>query len=214
MVIWGIQRAACSLSSFHMQHQKAETVGRSFPGMQEFQLCACVCEQVRVDVQYSWKLCHVLRHVFRQTGHQCNQWRANLAAHGVHLGLYWQYIAKSAIYVYLFTKNYIFDLMTRLRRVFNTWGVCVKDPAALRRVFQTNQRAYEKDLALSYHPFLPILGSGLVTSDGELWQKQRLLIGPALRTGMYSLQEPTLTTEACKSKWGAMAEAAVAGEGN
>jgi len=69
-------------------------------------------------------------------------------------------------------------------RVFNTWGVCVKDPAALRRVFQTNQRAYEKDLALSYHPFLPILGSGLVTSDGELWQKQRLLIGPALRTGI------------------------------
>lgn len=62
-------------------------------------------------------------------------------------------------------------------RVFNTWGVCIKDPAALKRVFQTNQRAYEKDLALSYHPFMPILGSGLVTSDGELWQKQRLLIG-------------------------------------
>lgn len=43
------------------------------------------------------------------------------------------------------------------------------------------QKAYEKDLALSYHPFLPILGTGLVTSDGDLWQKQRLLIGPALR---------------------------------
>ena len=46
---------------------------------------------------------------------------------------------------------------------------------------QTKQRLYGKDLAFSYHPFLPILGSGLVTANGALWQAQRLLIGPALR---------------------------------
>ena len=46
---------------------------------------------------------------------------------------------------------------------------------------QTKQRLYEKDLAFSYYPFLPILGSGLVTANGTLWQKQRLLIAPALR---------------------------------
>lgn len=69
-------------------------------------------------------------------------------------------------------------------RVLNTMGVAVSHPAALRRIFQTHQRAYEKDLGISYKPFMPILGTGLVTSDGELWQKQRLLIGPALRTGI------------------------------
>ncbi|GFH17720.1 uncharacterized protein HaLaN_14410, partial [Haematococcus lacustris] len=67
-------------------------------------------------------------------------------------------------------------------RILNTQGVAVCDPAALKRVFQTGQKVYNKDLGLSYKPFLPILGSGLVTADGELWQKQRLLIGPALRT--------------------------------
>lgn len=46
---------------------------------------------------------------------------------------------------------------------------------------QMKQRLYEKDLGFSYHPFLPILGSGLVTANGSLWQTQRVLIGPALR---------------------------------
>jgi hypothetical protein len=48
-------------------------------------------------------------------------------------------------------------------------------------LLQTKQRLYEKDLAFSYHPFLPILGTGLVTANGSLWQTQRVLIGPALR---------------------------------
>ena len=67
-------------------------------------------------------------------------------------------------------------------RILNTQGVALRDPQGLKRVFQTRQRIYEKDLDLSYHPFLPILGTGLVTSDGDLWQRQRLMIGPALRT--------------------------------
>jgi hypothetical protein len=67
-------------------------------------------------------------------------------------------------------------------RILGTHGVAVSDPLALKRIFQTGQKLYEKELSLSYKPFLPILGSGLVTADGALWQKQRLLIGPALRT--------------------------------
>ena len=31
---------------------------------------------------------------------------------------------------------------------------------------------------------MPILGSGLVTAEGDLWLQQRSLIGPALRTEM------------------------------
>ncbi|PNH07696.1 Protein LUTEIN DEFICIENT 5, chloroplastic [Tetrabaena socialis] len=65
--------------------------------------------------------------------------------------------------------------------IMGTQGVAVCDPAALKRIFQTGYKMYEKDLALSYRPFLPILGTGLVTSDGALWQKQRMLMGPALR---------------------------------
>ncbi|KAK9835127.1 hypothetical protein WJX81_000142 [Elliptochloris bilobata] len=59
--------------------------------------------------------------------------------------------------------------------------VVVGTAEGLKRVFQTRQRAYVKDLDFSFHPFLPILGTGLVTADGELWQRQRLLIGTALR---------------------------------
>lgn len=49
---------------------------------------------------------------------------------------------------------------------------------------QTKQRAYVKDIGFSFSPFMPILGTGLVTADGELWRTQRLLLGPALRTEM------------------------------
>eukprot|EP00879_Flechtneria_rotunda_P019652 GHRR01020649.1.p1 GENE.GHRR01020649.1~~GHRR01020649.1.p1 ORF type:complete len:480 (+),score=98.10 GHRR01020649.1:247-1686(+) len=66
-------------------------------------------------------------------------------------------------------------------RILATNGVIVNDPIMLKRIFQTRFKAYAKDLSLSYHPFMPILGTGLVTADGDLWQKQRLLMGPALR---------------------------------
>lgn len=66
-------------------------------------------------------------------------------------------------------------------RILGTHCVAFKDPAGMKRVFQNAYKIYEKDLALSYSPFLPILGTGLVTADGDLWQKQRTLMGPALR---------------------------------
>lgn len=66
-------------------------------------------------------------------------------------------------------------------QILSTQGVVVRDPLAMKRIFQTGYKLYEKDLQLSYQPFLPILGSGLVTADGALWQKQRMLMGPALR---------------------------------
>jgi cytochrome P450 len=69
-------------------------------------------------------------------------------------------------------------------RVLHRTGVVVGDPAALRRVFQTRFKVYEKDTDFSYKPFLPILGTGLVTADGAPWQAQRLLMAPALRVDM------------------------------
>jgi cytochrome P450 len=59
---------------------------------------------------------------------------------------------------------------------------------------QTKQRLYEKDLDFSYKPFLSILGTGLVTANGAHWQKQRLLMGPALRIDMLDAIIPIAKT--------------------
>ena len=50
--------------------------------------------------------------------------------------------------------------------------------------FQTRYKLYDKDLDFSYKPFLSILGTGLVTANGDHWQKQRILMAPALRVDM------------------------------
>jgi len=75
---------------------------------------------------------------------------------------------------------------------------------------QTRQRAYVKDLDFSFHPFLPILGTGLVTADGPLWQRQRLLIGTALRVDIlddvvrhcFNLAYSSLrASHVCRMRW-------------
>ena len=69
-------------------------------------------------------------------------------------------------------------------RVLHRTGIIVGDPKGMKRVFQTGYKLYDKDLDFSYGPFLPILGTGLVTANGKHWQKQRLLMAPALRIDM------------------------------
>lgn len=69
-------------------------------------------------------------------------------------------------------------------RVLHRTGIIVGDPLGLKRIFQTGYKRYDKDLDFSYGPFLPILGTGLVTANGKHWQKQRLLMAPALRIDM------------------------------
>ncbi len=57
---------------------------------------------------------------------------------------------------------------------------------------QTKQKLYDKDLDFSYKPFLSILGTGLVTANGAHWQKQRLLMAPALRIGGWACSPAAL----------------------
>lgn len=66
-------------------------------------------------------------------------------------------------------------------RVAQRFLLVAGTPEALKHIFQNAQRKYEKDLDFSFAPFLAILGTGLVTAHGDLWQQQRVLIGPALR---------------------------------
>jgi cytochrome P450 len=53
----------------------------------------------------------------------------------------------------------------------------LSDPKLIRAVLQTNQKQYVKNTA--YKQLKLILGNGLVTSEGELWRRQRKLIQPS-----------------------------------
>lgn len=56
-------------------------------------------------------------------------------------------------------------------------GVVVADPAYARYVLLDNNKNYTKSLA--YDMLKPLLGNGLLTSEGDFWKQQRKLIQPA-----------------------------------
>eukprot|EP00730_Choanoeca_flexa_P003493 TRINITY_DN11426_c0_g1_i2.p2 TRINITY_DN11426_c0_g1~~TRINITY_DN11426_c0_g1_i2.p2 ORF type:complete len:305 (+),score=36.83 TRINITY_DN11426_c0_g1_i2:2184-3098(+) len=60
-------------------------------------------------------------------------------------------------------------------------AIVMTDPKRLRQVLNTKLRNYPKDIELSYKTFMDLLGTGLVTSEGLLWKKQRQLLSHALR---------------------------------
>lgn len=66
-------------------------------------------------------------------------------------------------------------------QIFFQQCAVLADPALMRRVLATNIKNYEKDKAFSYAPFMDLLGTGLVTSEGALWAKQRKLVSNAFR---------------------------------
>jgi len=63
---------------------------------------------------------------------------------------------------------------------FEDW-VVVRGGECMRAVLQTNFKHFSKETAMSFKPFLCILGTGLVTSHGQLWQQQRKLMTPAFK---------------------------------
>lgn len=65
--------------------------------------------------------------------------------------------------------------------ILGTRVVYTSEPKFIRRILQTNQRNYPKDLQLSYFHFLCLLGTGLVTSEGEDWKRGRVLLSHAFR---------------------------------
>lgn len=57
-------------------------------------------------------------------------------------------------------------------------GYLLKEPEGIQHVLQANHRNYSKD-NLNYRSLKPVLGEGLITSEGELWRRQRRALQPA-----------------------------------
>ena len=65
--------------------------------------------------------------------------------------------------------------------LFGSNALLVSDPELLRIILQTKVHIFQKDIKWIYKPFLVILGNGLVTSHGESWRRQRVLLSNTLR---------------------------------
>ena len=57
-------------------------------------------------------------------------------------------------------------------------SIFVNDPDAIQHVLQGNARNYDKQ-AMDYQLLYPLVGQGLLTSDGDAWLRQRRLMQPA-----------------------------------
>jgi len=62
----------------------------------------------------------------------------------------------------------------------------VGSPALIKLLLQSKIKAVKKDVANVMKPFLPILGTGIVTSEDEAWMKQRLKMSIPLRRDVLS----------------------------
>jgi cytochrome P450 len=57
-------------------------------------------------------------------------------------------------------------------------SIFVNDPDAIQHVLQGNARNYDKQ-TMDYQLLYPLVGQGLLTSDGDAWLRQRRLMQPA-----------------------------------
>jgi cytochrome P450 len=89
-----------------------------------------------------------------------------------------------------FLKHRPWDLLARWHRLYGPI-VCfrllghtnfsIASPALAKVVLQSKIASVKKDISNTMKPFLVILGSGIVTSEGEAWMKQRLKMSHPLR---------------------------------
>ena len=78
----------------------------------------------------------------------------------------------------------------------------VSHPDGVRRILQDNARNYSKD-TFQYNLLAAITGHGLLTSDGDLWLRQRRLIQPAFHRQRIASFGPLMTDAAEKmlARW-------------
>lgn len=66
-------------------------------------------------------------------------------------------------------------------QIFARQCVATCEPDDLRTIFTSERSSYQKDVAFAYEPFLDVLGTGLVTAEGDLWWTQRKRVAHAFR---------------------------------
>ena len=95
-----------------------------------------------------------------------------------------------------FLTNTPWDLMESWHRTYGSiysfkllgrTCVSIEKPEFLKEVLQSKIQNVKKDSNFSYKPFLPILGTGIVTSEGSSWMKQRRKISSMLKVHILEL---------------------------
>jgi cytochrome P450 len=95
-----------------------------------------------------------------------------------------------------FLTNTPWDLMESWHRkygpiyAFRLLGktcVSTEKPEFLKELLQSQIQNIKKDSKFSYKPFLPILGTGIVTSEGKSWMNQRRKISALLKVHVLDL---------------------------
>ncbi len=89
--------------------------------------------------------------------------------------------------------------IVRYRGLWQTFQLT--HPRDIEHVLQTNSQNYRKGRSL--RALRPLIGDGLLTSDGEFWRRQRRLAQPAFqrqRIGLYA-QAMTDATDALLARW-------------
>jgi cytochrome P450 len=92
--------------------------------------------------------------------------------------------------------------------------VLVSDPAAVQHILVDNHRNYGKDSPF-YHMLKWFMGEGLITSDGELWRRQRRMAQPAFGRRKVEALAPMIVarTAAACATWQSQVDAADAMNG-
>lgn len=63
-------------------------------------------------------------------------------------------------------------------KIMGEEGIVLHSPQDIQHVLQTNSRNYSKQ-TMDYQLLRPLVGNGLLTSDGDFWLRQRRLMQPA-----------------------------------
>lgn len=96
----------------------------------------------------------------------------------------------------------------RFRAVLNFYGYLFFHPDHYQHILQDNNRNYTKMPHPSLALLRPVIGNGLLTSDGDFWRRQRRLASPAFHRKRIAAFATTMTaaTDTMLQNWHTLAK--------